>query len=444
MKTLPSPLFGRGEGGEGVTQRHFSQRDRDSRNSLSLNQPAKQAKSSQGSLSSPISSPYTDQSVSTSLESPAIDYARLAPTVFNHPGARNLRLLVVGAGALGNEVVKTLGLIGVGSITVIDPDVIEPSDLTRSLFFRIGKTAGRSKAETLAGLAGALFTDTLITGVSKEIADIGFQELAAFDMIFGCVDNDLARLEIAYLSTQLDLPVVDGGLGTSDYSRGRVSIFPGRSAACFSCRLTRQKRSELLTVWEAVRRPCWLEQDGLHRRSYPSTPMLAAVVGAMQVEVALRRLLDCGPANAFPASTIDVALDPPQRLETFTIALGESCPFHQPGGARFPAPGPPSSTTVRELLNCAASGTAGKEWATLILDWPICASVRCGECGHRWSPMTRLAALRRSGACPSCSSRDFIEEEVLRRIEAGSRWENRTLEELGLPERHLHLIRHIV
>ena len=46
------------------------------------------------------------------------------------------RFLVVGAGALGNEVLKNLALLGVGYIHVVDFDRIEESNLTRSVLFR--------------------------------------------------------------------------------------------------------------------------------------------------------------------------------------------------------------------------------------------------------------------------------------------------------------------
>jgi hypothetical protein len=59
------------------------------------------------------------------------------------------RVLVVGAGALGNEIAKNLALVGVGHLTIIDLDEIERSNLSRCVFFRPGDE-GRSKAELAA------------------------------------------------------------------------------------------------------------------------------------------------------------------------------------------------------------------------------------------------------------------------------------------------------
>jgi adenylyltransferase/sulfurtransferase len=359
--------------------------------------------------------------------------------VFRQRRVKDLRIVVVGAGALGNEVVKTLGLLGTGKITVVDADIVQPSDLTRSPLLRSEDAVGRNKAVALADCAGRLFPDTATTGIGKEIADVGFQELVVADLIFGCVDNDLARLEMAYISTELDVPVLDGGLGAPDYSRGRMSFFPGSNGACFSCRLTQQRRRELLTVWEAPSRACWLGTGDLDRPSYPSTPTMAAIVGALQVELGLRRLLETQDFGEWSASTVEIVLDVVPKLDVFSMSVSRTCPFHETGRAKNRVSGP-SSATVRSLLNQAEPGAAGRGSSALVLDWPICASARCAECDHRWSPMLRLAALRKSGVCPRCGSRHFVEGETLHAIEPGSQWADRTLRDLSLPEAHLHLI----
>src|SRR5579885_420265 len=62
---------------------------------------------------------------------------------------RDAKVLVVGAGALGNEIVKNLALLGIGNILIADLDRVENSNLSRSVLFREADN-GRPKAEVAA------------------------------------------------------------------------------------------------------------------------------------------------------------------------------------------------------------------------------------------------------------------------------------------------------
>ena len=55
---------------------------------------------------------------------------------FRQEQLERANVMVVGCGALGNEVLKNLTLFGVGHLTVVDFDTVEPSNLTRSVLFR--------------------------------------------------------------------------------------------------------------------------------------------------------------------------------------------------------------------------------------------------------------------------------------------------------------------
>src|SRR5580692_652865 len=67
-------------------------------------------------------------------------------------------VLVVGAGAIGNEVVKNLALIGIGNVVVVDLDIVETSNLARCIFFR-AEDEGEPKALTLAHRAASVNPD---------------------------------------------------------------------------------------------------------------------------------------------------------------------------------------------------------------------------------------------------------------------------------------------
>jgi hypothetical protein len=166
---------------------------------------------------------------------------------------------------------------------------------------------------------------------------------------------------------------------------------------------------------------------------------MAAIVGAMQVELGLRSLFVARETQKRKATTVEITLDEFPKLATFSLRVSKTCPFHVFDVILTPAAKSASETTVVELLNSVEDGKDRR--AVLSLDWPICSRARCVACGFAWSPMRRLAPFRRSGRCPACEGRRVVEEETIRAIGRDSTWAHTTLTELGLPDHHLHSIR---
>ncbi len=355
-----------------------------------------------------------------------IDYSRLEGSPFTRERMRDLETVVVGAGALGNEVVKALGLLGAGKITVIDFDSVSPSDLTRSTLLRSSRYEGRNKAESLAEAARALFPHTQFTAHALRVADVGLGVLQRAPIWWGCVDNDAARLEIAYLSAKLDRPVVDAGLGGTHTAHGRVTWFPGREGACFGCRLREGVRREMLSTWTSERRSC--ARIAPDAEPYlPSTPTMSAIVGSMQVEIGLRKLFE-GGRNA--AESIEVTLAPEPKLERIDIPQSPGCPFHEPAGRLVPWP---ADRPFAELLDGCGPGAA------VALDWPLCVEARCGACGHEWRPLARTALVA-ALPCPACGSDAAQPTNNLDAVRRDAPWAARTPADLRLPADHLYTV----
>src|SRR6266436_7347653 len=78
---------------------------------------------------------------------------------------REARVLVVGAGALGNEVVKNLALLGVGNVIIVDMDSIELSNLSRSVLFR-ESDEGRPKAQRAAIAAREIYGEMKVLPIT--------------------------------------------------------------------------------------------------------------------------------------------------------------------------------------------------------------------------------------------------------------------------------------
>src|SRR6266550_3462106 len=71
---------------------------------------------------------------------------------------RAAKVLVIGAGALGNEILKNLALLGVGNVLVVDLDTVENSNLSRSVLFREAD-CGRAKAQVAVDAARQIYPE---------------------------------------------------------------------------------------------------------------------------------------------------------------------------------------------------------------------------------------------------------------------------------------------
>ncbi len=119
------------------------------------------------------------------------------------------QVLVVGAGALGNEVLKNLALLGLGTVYLIDLDLVEPSNLSRSVLFR-AEDAGLAKAQVAARRARELNPEiTVIPMHGDVITDLGLGLFAEVDLVIGCLDNREARLWVNRQCWKTGTPWID-------------------------------------------------------------------------------------------------------------------------------------------------------------------------------------------------------------------------------------------
>ena len=104
---------------------------------------------------------------------------------WKQPLLRQAHVLVIGAGALGNEVVKNLAMLGVGHIRIADMDRIEKSNLTRSVLFR-ERDEGRLKAEVAAESARDIYPQIDAKALPGNIlGELGLGHFRRADMVIG-------------------------------------------------------------------------------------------------------------------------------------------------------------------------------------------------------------------------------------------------------------------
>jgi len=145
---------------------------------------------------------------------------------------KKARVLVAGAGALGNEVVKDLVLSGFRDITVIDMDDIVRSNLNRCVFFREDDVGGDMKSDVLARRASELDRDVRITPKVMRIQENCDWN---FDAALGCLDNISARLHLNSHCRFYGIPYVDGA---TDGLRGKIQVVL-KKGPCLECTMNK-------------------------------------------------------------------------------------------------------------------------------------------------------------------------------------------------------------
>lgn len=139
------------------------------------------------------------------------------------------KVLVIGAGAGGNEVLKNLALMGFGNFTIVDFDPIEDSNLSRTTLFTkddIGKSKSEIAATTLNQIS--LHESPNIKGINTKIQDVGKQIFFNHDIIVCCVDTMDARAYINDWCVKLNKPFFEMGF---EKFTVQISFFPNESTS---------------------------------------------------------------------------------------------------------------------------------------------------------------------------------------------------------------------
>lgn len=246
---------------------------------------------------------------------------------FKKERVKNARVLVAGAGALGNEVVKNLALFGIGHIYVVDFDQIEISNLTRSVLFREEDAYNHSfKADIVAKRAMEINPQIKVTPIVGNLfSEVGFGLYKSVDVIIGCLDSRIARYLLNRLALRAGKTWIDGSI---ENMTGVVRVYtPGVS--CYECGLSREEFNNIM-----LRTGCAdvVRTQGNAGR-VATTPISASIIGAMQVQEAMKiiHLSDNEPA---PFKTLQGKM---LRYEGMTNAVNiykyaswkSTCPAHE-------------------------------------------------------------------------------------------------------------------
>lgn len=207
-----------------------------------------------------------------------------------------MHIVIVGCGGTGSAVAEQLVRLGVRHLTLIDPDTLTASNVTR-VYGSTPADVGRLKCEVLAEHLQAIAPDLQVAPVPAMLTlEDTARHLLHADVIFGCTDDNAGRLVLSRAATHLLTPVIDCGVlltsdadGRLDGVHARVTVLhPG--AACLICRgridLARAA-TEVLTPDERVRR-----LDEGYATALPGTEPAVVAYTTMIASLAVAELIE--------------------------------------------------------------------------------------------------------------------------------------------------------
>ncbi len=338
---------------------------------------------------------------------------------------KNATIMVVGAGAIGNELIKDLTLLGIGRILIFDMDAIEHTNLTRSVLYR-AKDVGRYKADVAAERAMEMNPDVKAKSfVSNIIDDVGLGVFRRMDVVLGGLDNREARLSINQSCYKVNKPWIDGAI---EALNGFARVFVPGHGACYECTMTE-------TDWMLInkRKSCaLLTHEQMAEGKIPTTPTSSAIIAGIQVQELLKLLHSdrnlptlAGKGYVFNGLTHD----------SYVVEYQEKpdCMSHDTYEVIVPKPWSVRSITLREILDSIRKDMGEKAVIDFDRDIATTAKCTCGEHKELFTPVHKLKGNMLT--CPKCGEQ--MSFDSVHSIKGDEDYLDKTPFEIGIPLLHI-------
>jgi len=142
--------------------------------------------------------------------------------------------LIVGVGGLGNPAAHFLAAAGVGTLTLVDADRVDLTNLQRQILFDTA-AVGRNKVDAAGTRIAAINPDVRVVPLAQRVSDSELAPLvAAADVVLDCSDNFATRHAVNRACVAAKKPLVSGAAIRFD---GQLAVFDSRDNAspCYHC-----------------------------------------------------------------------------------------------------------------------------------------------------------------------------------------------------------------
>ncbi len=248
---------------------------------------------------------------------------------FGKDGQRKLETVcvtIIGVGGLGTHVVQQLAHLGVGSITLVDEEELDKSNMNRYV--------GSRYTDPVPGFPKVDLGERIIRDISPSVriekifgplvSRASFDAIIRSDHVFGCLDNEGSRLILNEICSAYDTPYFD--LGTEIFPEEQPPQFGGRvyisrkGEGCLYC-------SDVLDISEAIRdlaspssridiaNMYGIDQDALNT-SGPSVVSINGIVASIAVTEFIALVTEIRPPKRHleyrgTRGTVGIDTDPP-------------------------------------------------------------------------------------------------------------------------------------
>ena len=361
------------------------------------------------------------------LEEDRFSRFRLIPWWDQEKIART-RILLIGAGALGNEILKNLVLLGFRNVVVVDLDRLEVTNLSRAVLCR-RTDVGRLKAEAVAAAALELEPELRIQPLALNIVQAGGVGLFDWcDMAIAGLDNREARLWINRCCWLMNRPWIDGAI---EGINGVARVFLPGQAPCYECTLGE-------VDWALLNRrmSCnLLLREAEPAGKVPTTPTISSIIAGIQVQEAVK-LLHGLPVLASRGYVFE-GLNHTSYVVQYTT--NEDCGSHYTIEEVVRLPQRGSGWTLQALHQRACEDLASNQVA-IEFSRDVISSLECPACGETQELFVPVGAVSSTeGLCPRDGQMRIV--RTVHGYDGRDALGARTLDQLGLPPFDLFIAR---
>lgn len=165
-----------------------------------------------------------------------------------HDRIRAAKVLLVGAGGLGAPVALYLGAAGIGTLGIIDPDVVSTSNLHRQVLFT-AEDVGQSKVAVAQKRLMELNPDCAVVTYQDVLSARNAEAIVAdYDLIIDGCDNFSTKFLICDVAHKLMKPVVFAAVDQFD---GQVGFFSSHQGACYRCLVPQAPKAKIRNCAES-------------------------------------------------------------------------------------------------------------------------------------------------------------------------------------------------